>query len=79
MATAKPKKQCSTGKKVQIVTPPTTQTVDQPSVIMMNMLSEQSFTQLVESIVVAIQANHISTSTNNSKATPSSPKTGQPK
>jgi len=33
--------------------------MDWLSVIAMNMLSEQSFAQLVESVVVAIQANHI--------------------
>jgi len=78
-AMAKPKKQSNTGKKVQIATPSTLSTADQPSVITMNTLSEQSFTQLVESVVAAIQANHISTTTNSSKAQPSGPKTGQPK
>jgi len=79
MAMAKPKKQSNSGKKVQIATPSTLSTMDQPSVITMNTLSEQSFTQLVESVVMAIQANHISTSTNSSKAQPGGPKTRQPK
>jgi len=32
----------------------------------MNTLSEQSFAQLVESVVAAIQANHITNNTNGS-------------
>jgi len=79
MATAKPKKQTNQGKKVQIATPSTAKITDQQSVITMNTLSEQSFTQLVESVVAAIQANHISTSTNSAQASPGGPKTGQPK
>jgi len=78
-AMAKPKKSTNQGKKVQIVTPTTENTMDQPSVITMNMLLEQSFTQLVASVVAAIQANHISTSTNSSMASPGGLKTGQPK
>jgi len=78
-ATAKPKKSTNQGKKVQIATPAKETTTDQPSVITMNTLSEQSFTQLVASVVAAIQANHISTSNNSSTASPGGLKPGQPK
>jgi len=50
--------------------------MDQPSVITMNMLSEQSFAQLVESVVAAIQANHI---LNNADGSPGGQKAGQNK
>jgi len=64
-ATAKQKKQQPQGKKVQIVTPSMEMTTDQPSVITMNTLSEQTFAQLVESVVAAIQTNHISSNNKN--------------
>jgi len=45
-------------------------------IITMNMLSEQSFSQLVESVVAAIQANHLS---NNKNGSPGGHKTGKRK
>jgi len=77
-ATPKAKKQTQ-GKKVHIATPETTVTTDQPSVITMNTLSEQSFAQLVESVVAAIQANHISNNNTNSKGSTGGPKAGSAK
>jgi len=59
MVMAKPKKPTNQGKKVQIATPATENSTDQPSVITMNTFLEQSFSQLVASVVAAIQANHI--------------------
>jgi len=78
-AMQKQQKQQHSGKKVQIETPTITMTSDQPSVITMNTLTEQSFAQLVKSIVVAIQANHISTTQKNTKGASSGQKAGQPK
>jgi len=78
-AMQKQQKQQHSGKKVQIETPTIAMTTDQPLVITMNMLTEQSFAQLVKSIVVAIQANHISTTQKNTKGTSGSQKAGQPK
>jgi len=72
----KQKKPQNHGKKVKIVTPTTMMTMDQLLVITMNMLSEQSFAQLVESVVAAIQANHLS---NNSNGSPGGQKTGKRK
>jgi len=78
-AMQKQQKQQASGKKVQIETPTIAMTTDQPLVITMNMLTEQSFAQLVESIVAAIQANHISTTQKNPKGTSGSQKARQPK
>jgi len=54
-----------------------TTTTDHPSVITMNTLSEQSFAQLIELVVVAIQANHISNNSTNNKGSTGSHKAGQ--
>jgi len=75
------KQQQASGKKVQIATPTigTTTTTDQPSVITMNTLSEQSFAQLVESVVAAIQANHLSNNQKDTKGPSGGQKAGQKK
>jgi len=78
-ATQKQQKQQTSGKKVQIATSTIGTTMDQPLVIMMNTLSKKSFAQLVESVVAAIQANHLSNNQKDTKGSSGSQKARQPK